>query len=92
LEPLSCRSGKLMVQVTQQEPGGGKCKSLKRSGGPYWTIFATFSCRHRQKCSVSCNSCGRRSVDSFHRLTQAAKPATGLEFMVHGSIVGGKHF
>jgi len=25
------------------------------NGGPYGTIFATFCCRHRQKCSVSCN-------------------------------------
>jgi hypothetical protein len=34
-----------------------KCKSLKRNGGAYGTIFATFSYHHQQKCSVSCNSC-----------------------------------
>jgi len=33
-------------------------------GGPYGTIFATFCCRHRQKCSVSCNSFKRLSRDS----------------------------
>jgi hypothetical protein len=37
------------------------CKLLKGIGGPYWTIFATFSCRQRQKCSVSCNSCEKHS-------------------------------
>ena len=37
-----------------------ECKSLKRNGGPYGTIFATFSCHHRQKCSVSCNSCEKQ--------------------------------
>jgi hypothetical protein len=40
-------------------------KSLARltgkSGGAYGTIFATFSSHHRQKCSVSCNRCERRS-------------------------------
>jgi hypothetical protein len=30
---------------------------MKGSGGPYGTIFATFSCHHRQKYSVSCSSC-----------------------------------
>jgi len=34
-----------------------ECKLFKRNGGPYGTIFATFSCRHRQKCSVSFSSC-----------------------------------
>lgn len=28
-------------------------------GGPHGTIFATFSCHHRQKCSVSCNNSNR---------------------------------
>src|SRR5690349_21388469 len=56
LEPLSCRSGKLMVPVTKPLPA-----TLVLSGGAYGTIFATFSCHHRQKCSVSCNSCEKHS-------------------------------
>ena len=32
-------------------------KLFKRTGGPYGTIFATFSCHPRQKCSVSSSSC-----------------------------------
>jgi hypothetical protein len=30
------------------------------SGGPYWAIFATFSCRQRQTCSVSSSSYAKR--------------------------------
>jgi len=26
-------------------------------GSPYGTLFATFSCHHPRKCSVSCNGC-----------------------------------
>jgi len=40
-----------MVQVTLL------AKLSRMDGGPYGTIFATFSSRHRQKCSVSCSSC-----------------------------------
>src|SRR5215213_427607 len=40
----------------------------KASGGPYGTIFATFSCRHRQKCSVSCNGCGKTLTRHVNRL------------------------
>ena len=32
-------------------------KLLNLYGGPYGTIFATFSCHHLQKCSVSSSSC-----------------------------------
>ena len=37
------------------------------SGGPYGTIFATFSCHHRQKCSVSCNNSNRSQCNSQER-------------------------
>jgi len=36
------------------------CKLLIFIMAEHTTIFATFSCHHRQKCSVSCNSCERR--------------------------------
>src|SRR6185369_15384677 len=45
---MICRKNKSLGRLTE------------KSGGAYGTIFATFSCRQRQKCSVSCNSCEQR--------------------------------
>jgi hypothetical protein len=52
-------------------------------GSPYGTLFATFSCRHRQKCSVSCNSCGKPFRPCSWRAASlkavsAESPASGL--------------
>ena len=38
----------------------GCAVSYAKNGGAYGTIFATCSCRHRQKYSVSCSSCEKR--------------------------------
>lgn len=49
----------------------------ERGDSPYGTIFATFSCRHRQKCSVSCNSYELHSVDAS-TVSRRRKPANGI--------------
>jgi hypothetical protein len=44
-------------QINGSSTSGGayECSACSR-GGPYGTLFATFSCHHRQKCLVSCNN------------------------------------
>ena len=48
---------------------------IERDGGPYGTIFATFSCHQRQKCSVSCNACEKRFSTGSRNLPHSAKAA-----------------
>ena len=56
----------------EKKPPEALLATFVLNGGAYGTIFATFSCHHRQKCSVSCNSCevshNGETIDSYSGL------------------------
>ena len=60
----------------QKEKAAGANPSDLRQylGSPYGTLFATFWCRHRQKCSTSSSSCRRHSSPaSLLRITKQSR-------------------
>jgi site-specific DNA recombinase len=66
-----------------KRPPGTLPATFVLSGGAYGTIFATFFCHHRQKCSVSCNSCAKHSSPVSRLECGITNPDPGKKFNLY---------